>query len=197
MVVANPSPSEEIGRFDEALNHFERLGFSSPEEFNLSDLEQAYLLRAKRYHPDGFVHASSELRRRAMEHSSALNEAYQVLRDRVRRLEYLVKLGGIDLDRSTGEGRAPLPKQSFLLELLERREVFEQILSDCQGEDLEGRLEDLEETLEKELEEELTAAEQKLAKGEIELAAEGLVVRRYLQRMSSEVEEALQNADEA
>lgn len=57
-----------------------------------------------------------------MEHAAALNEAYAVLRQRTGRAEYLVKLGGIDLDSSEPGQGAPQPTQVFLIDMIERRE---------------------------------------------------------------------------
>ena len=50
-----------------------------------------------------------------------------MLRDGVRRAEYLVKLGGVDLDSSDPQSGAPHLTQAFLIEMIERRERLDEV----------------------------------------------------------------------
>jgi molecular chaperone HscB len=166
--------------FDPALDHFARLGLERAWSLDREALEDAYLSRSKLSHPDRFVGADSGTRRAAVEHSSAINEAYRVLRDPVRRAEYLVKLGGIDLDSSDPKTGAPHPQQSFLIEMIERREQL------AGG----GDLDELRDDVEEELDEVFDGALAKLEAGELAAAAAALVHRRYLQRFLDEIDAA-------
>lgn len=168
--------------FDSGLDHFARLGLERAWRVDRNALEDAYLARSRRYHPDRHVGADSATRRAALEHSSALNEAYQVLRNRVRRAEYLVKLGGVDLDSSDPQTGAPHPEQSFLIEMIERRERLDEIAS--AGDDALG---ELQEEIEDELEQVFDAGVAALERGDPRAAAAALVHRRYLQRFNDEV----------
>ena len=71
------------------VTHFERLGL--PRRFALdgAEVERAYLARSRSLHPDFHALGSEAERRASEELSSALNEAYSILRDPFRRADYL------------------------------------------------------------------------------------------------------------
>src|SRR5690606_27651300 len=140
-----------------------------------------YLERSRRYHPDRHVGADSATRRASVEHSSALNQAYRTLRDPVERAEYLVKLGGTDLDSSDPKSGAPHPDQAFLIEMIERRERLEEL--DGAGEDA---LDSLRDEVEDELDKVFAGAVAALASADVRGAAAALVHRRYLRRFIDE-----------
>lgn len=144
-------------------------------------LETNYLDKARQWHPDRFVSASKAEQATAQGMAAQVNEAYRILRDPVRRAEYLVKLGGIDLDSSDPERGAPKPSQAFLLEMLERRDAIEE--GDVEAQDALDDVED-------ELQATLAAANEALADQDIKTAADLLVRCRYLQRLADELEPA-------
>ncbi|KIG16226.1 Chaperone protein HscB [Enhygromyxa salina] len=183
MAAASLSTSDGgLEPFDPALDHFARLGLDRAWRVDRNALEDGYLDRSRRYHPDRHAGADAATRRAALEHSAALNEAYQVLRDRVRRAEYLVKLGGVDLDSSDPQTGAPHPEQSFLIEMIERRERLEAVSSGGTE-----ALEQLRDEIEAELEQVFDAGVAALERGDTRAAAAELVHRRYLQRFNDEV----------
>ncbi|EDM74249.1 co-chaperone HscB [Plesiocystis pacifica SIR-1] len=182
MAAENPSPSEALPPFDPDLDHFARLGLRPGYAVDRDAVEAAYLERSKVVHPDRFATAGSGTRRAALEHSSALNEAYRVVRDRVLRAEYLVKLGGTDLDSSDPEGGAPKPEQAFLIDMIERRDAIDE-----GGVDLD----DLRDSVEDELEAALASAVAGLDAGDHASAAAALVRRRYLDRFLAEIDDAI------
>lgn len=187
----NRSASEgALDRFDPTLDHFTRLGLERDWKIDRDALESGYLERSRRYHPDRHVGADSATRRAAVEHSSALNQAYRTLRDPVARAEYLVKLGGIDLDSSDPHSGAPHPDQAFLIEMIERRERLEPIieLRDA-GQDA---LDELHDEVEDELEEVFDGAVAALARNDIQAAAAALVHGRYLRRFIDEIDRAIE-----
>ncbi len=166
-----------------STDHFTVLGQRRGYGIDRDALESAYLERAAAAHPDRVANGSSGEKRRAMEISSAVNEAYRVLRHPVRRAEYLVKLGGIDLDSSDPQTGAPKMPQTFLIEMIERRETLD--AAKAQG---PAALDDVRETVESELDDVLDDAVESLEAGDIPAAAQRLVTRRYLQRLLDEVE---------
>lgn len=169
----NPSRSEG--------SHFELLGVPRQFEIDSEQLEREYLSRAAAVHPDRVATGTSAQRREAMERSSEVNEAYRTLRDPVRRAEYLVKLGGIDLDSSDAVGGAPKMEQAFLIEMIERREQLEQARE-------QGALDQLRAKVEDELDDVLDDAVASLREGDLRGASEKLVARRYLQRLVDEID---------
>jgi molecular chaperone HscB len=72
-------------------------------------VERGYLELSQQHHPDARGRQTAAVQRAAMERSSRINAAYRVLRDPVLRAEYLIKLGGVDLDSSDPRTGAPHP----------------------------------------------------------------------------------------
>lgn len=183
MAAVSPSPSEATPAG--GVDHFTRLGLPRRYGIDRDALEDAYLQRARKVHPDRFVGAPSGQRRAAMESSAALNEGYQIIRDPVRRAEYLCKLSGIDVDSSDPKAGAPQMDQAFLMEMIERREE----LTSARQAGAEA-LEQLRARVDGELEDVLDDAIEALEAQRIPEAARALVVRRYLQRLIDEIDEA-------
>ncbi|MCX4242862.1 Fe-S protein assembly co-chaperone HscB [Paraliomyxa miuraensis] len=169
------------------MDHFGLLGLPRQYAIDRDALERAYLERAQAAHPDRFVGASSAEQRSAMERSASLNEGYRVLRDPVRRAEYLCRLAGIDVDSSEPEGGAPAMGQAFLMEMIERREAVE----DARREG-PSALDELRDGVEGELDDALDRAVSALQQGDSRRAAEALVERRYLQRLLDELDDEVE-----
>lgn len=162
-------------------NLFECLGLPVTARVDRETLEAQYLELAKRWHPDRFVSSPSQEQAAAQRMAAQVNEAYRTLKDPVRRAEYLVKLGGIDLDSSDPETGAPAPSPAFLMEMLERRDAIEEGERDP---------EDVLDEVESELDESLRAATKALEAQDIKAAADYLVQHRYFQRLADELEPA-------
>ena len=159
-------------------------------DLDRAEIEQRYLELSKLTHPDRFVGGSSSERRAAMERSTAVNVAYRTLRDPVSRVEYLVKLGGIDLDSSDPDGGAPKPDQAFLMDMIERREKVDEARQ--QGPDA---VDDMRIAVEDELDEVFEQAVSKIEDEDIVGAAHCLVTHRYLRRLLGELEETMELAN--
>jgi len=164
------------------MDHFERLGQPRQHALDRDALERAYLERAAAAHPDKVLSDDSSAKRAAMEAAAAINEAYQILRSPVKRAEYLVKLGGRDLDSSDPSVGAPQMPQTFLLEMIEHRER----VSEAQA---QGGLDELRDDVEDQEGQALARAVAALTAEDVQAAARHLVVRRYLQRLLDEIDE--------
>ena len=160
-------------------DYFALLGLARRWQVDRSALERSYLERSRATHPDAFVGKSAAAQRTALEASSRLNTAYSVLRDPVRRAEYLVKLGGVDLDSSDPVRGSPQPSQSFLIQMIELRERLAEDDTDAIRDEIEARAE--------QAFDEAVAA---LERNDIPVAARELVARRYYQRFLDEVADA-------
>ena len=162
---------------------FERLGLARRFGLERDAIEKAYLERAQVVHPDRFATATGGEQRAAMEASAALNEAYRIVRDPVRRAEYLCKLAGIDVDSNDPRQGAPAMSQVFLVEMIERREQLED--ARAQG---ASALEALRQGVEDEVDDALDKAVRALDADDPQDAARSLVERRYLQRLLDEID---------
>ncbi len=91
--------------------------FGLPRSLNLSldDLQKRFYELSRQLHPDRFMQKPEAERQRALDMSSALNDAYRTLKDPVKRAQYLLTLEGFDIGEQRSKDVPP--------ELLE--EVFE------------------------------------------------------------------------
>lgn len=100
------------------FDHFARFGLERVYDVDQVALERRWLELSRRLHSDRQVGKSSADRTRALMLSASLNEGFAILREPVRRAEYLLGLkGGVgpEKDRRTPQG--------FLEESLELRET--------------------------------------------------------------------------
>ncbi len=104
---------------------FALLGLERRYDVDREELDRHYRDLSRKYHPDRFATAPAAERTRSLLASTALNDAYRILKDPVRRAEHLLELGGQKLtERETVE-------PSFLMEIMELREALAE--ADPQG----------------------------------------------------------------
>jgi molecular chaperone HscB len=108
---------------DLSSNHFELFGLPQTFELERSRLDARYRELQRQVHPDRFASAGDQERRVSMQQAARLNEAYQVLKDPLRRGRYLLELRGLDLD----EQQQSLRDTAFLMEQMELREELEAV----------------------------------------------------------------------
>jgi len=105
--------------------------FDLPRKLELdpAGLEKEFYALSRRLHPDVFAQSNDQERAWSLEQSSMLNDAYRILKDPIKRTEYLLRLEGVELEeqskQATEKARATgqLKKQAVPADLLE--EVFE------------------------------------------------------------------------
>lgn len=102
-------------------NHFEL--FQLPQQFaiDMAALEKAYLSVQGQTHPDRFVQATDAEKRVAMQWATRANEAFQTLKNPLKRAAYLCELHGADVAADTNTAMAP----AFLMQQMEWREALE------------------------------------------------------------------------
>jgi molecular chaperone HscB len=104
-------------------DYFTLLGL--PAEFNLdlAALESAYFREQRVSHPDRFVGKPAAERQAALSRSVEINEAYNHLKDPLKRAQYLLHLQGIEVGT---EADSVKPSASLLMETMELRERIEE-----------------------------------------------------------------------
>ncbi|GGX18804.1 co-chaperone protein HscB [Undibacterium macrobrachii] len=102
-------------------NHFALFNLPMQFELDRTQLDTAYREVQSRVHPDKFVQAGDAEKRVAMQWATQANEAYQTLKDPLKRATYLCNLNGVDLQT---ESNTSMPA-SFLMQQMEWREAFD------------------------------------------------------------------------
>ena len=113
------------------IDYYGLLGIPRVLNPSLDDLQQRYYALSRELHPDRFMQKPEAERQRALDMSSALNDAYRTLKDPVKRAQYLLGLEGFDIGEQRSKDVPP--------ELLE--EVFElnMAIEEMRGGDDSGR----------------------------------------------------------
>ena len=104
-------------------NHFELFGLTATFDVDADDLAVRYRELQRRVHPDKFANASDHERRLSMQMTTLVNEAFQVLKDPVRRGGYLLSLRNVNLGEESDTSMDP----AFLMEQMEWRENLDEM----------------------------------------------------------------------
>jgi molecular chaperone HscB len=102
-------------------SHFDLFHLPARFTLDLEALEHAYRTVQAQVHPDRFAAAGDAQKRIAMQWATRANEAYQTLRDPLKRATYLLSLRGIDVGASENTSMEP----AFLMQQMEWRERVE------------------------------------------------------------------------
>ncbi|EKF9406236.1 co-chaperone HscB [Vibrio cholerae] len=105
------------------MNYFELFGLPIQFEVDGSLLSSQFRALQKRFHPDNFATASERDRLMAVQQAAQINDAYQTLKDSLRRAEYLLSLQGIEMNAEQQTLQDPM----FLMEQMELREELESV----------------------------------------------------------------------
>jgi molecular chaperone HscB len=80
-------------------NPFEYLGLSPTFDISVAQLSDNYLNRQHTLHPDKFVTKSAEEKLYAQQHSSYINQCYQILNNNITRAEALLAYHGHSINK--------------------------------------------------------------------------------------------------
>ena len=174
--------------FNLQQNYFSLLG--QPENFRLDNamLDQQYHLLQTQVHPDKFSHLSEAERRMSMQWATRANEAYQTLRNPIKRARYLLGLHGVDTQEETN---TVMPME-FLMEQMEWREAVEEAQRSSDIDQLEK--------LEARLQHEVSLLQELLAvkiddEQSYSAAAEGVRKLKFLEKLAEEIVSAFDVID--
>ncbi|WP_456405387.1 co-chaperone HscB [Thiolapillus sp.] len=107
--------------FDLSKNHFELFGLPVGFIVDGSALAERYRDLQRVVHPDRYANGSAQEQRLALQQATRINEAYEILKDPVKRAQYLLSLHGIDMQAEKETTR----DTAFLMEQLQLREELE------------------------------------------------------------------------
>ena len=109
--------------FDFSRNYFELFGMPVGFLLDGGELATRYRELQKVVHPDRFAAAGGHSQRLSLQGATLVNEAYETLRDRLRRAQYLLQLNGIDVDPQ----QSTLDDPGFLMQQMELREALAEV----------------------------------------------------------------------
>lgn len=101
------------------VDHFQRLGVTRTFDVDVPAVDRLYFDLQRQLHPDRFATKSPKERALSQQQATALNDAYEMLKDPLKRADYLVHLSGVNV---LPEGCNLVHDQSILMEAMEMRE---------------------------------------------------------------------------
>ena len=105
--------------------YYELLGIPRRLKLSLDELQNRYYELSRQLHPDRFMQKPEAEQQRALDMSSALNDAYRTLKDPVKRAQYLLSQEGFDI----GEQRSKDVPPELLEEVFELNMALEEMRS--------------------------------------------------------------------
>ena len=106
------------------VTHFQRLGVEYSFDVDVSALDQLYFDLQRQLHPDRFANKTSKEKALSQQQATALNDAYEILKDPLRRADYMVHVQGVGV---LPEGCNLVQDQSILIEAMQMRERLETV----------------------------------------------------------------------
>jgi molecular chaperone HscB len=104
-----------------AIDHYTRLGMSPTFDIDLDLLQKQYFGFQRRLHPDRFAAKSGKEKALSQSQATALNEAYETLKDSLKRAAYLLGLRGHPVDLTAC---GTINDRELLMEQMEKREAL-------------------------------------------------------------------------
>lgn len=160
-------------------NHFELFHLPQSFSIDMAVLNKAFHEVQSQAHPDKFANATSTEKRVAMQWATRANEAYQTLKDPLKRATYLCELNGVELQT---ESNTAMPRE-FLMQQMEWREA----LDDAKAEKDMAALEKLEAELRSVHKEEIARIGTLLDSKDFAQAAQNVRQLMFLEKFDEEV----------
>jgi len=105
------------------VNYFQLFGLDSKFTLDTKALAQTYQNLQKAVHPDRFAHASSQDQLLAVQKSAMINDAYQMLKNPLKRAEYMLKIRETEMPSE----QASFSDNGFLMRQMELREMLAEV----------------------------------------------------------------------
>lgn len=106
-------------------NYFEIFDIPVSIEVDLNKVSESYHDLQKEFHPDRFSNSDESERRAAVQTTSLINQAFQTLKEPISRVQYMLKLKGVDID---SESDTTMDTE-FLMQQMEFREAIAEVRS--------------------------------------------------------------------
>ncbi len=169
---------------DLSRNYFELFGLPVGYTLDPAALAGRYRELQRVVHPDRFASAPEQERRLALQRATLVNEAFETLRDPLRRAQYLLTLHGLDSTQETATTR----DAEFLMEQMELREA---LASAAEAEDPGARLDELMRDIRKMIDAQvaqLAVLFEEATPESLEVAREAVSKMQFLNKLYNEAE---------
>ena len=103
-------------------NYFELLNVPFAYALDKGLLKRNFLIKSKEAHPDFFTQDSDEAQSAALDQSAKLNDAYQILNNDERRLNYILEQRGVVLKDEKHQ-----LSNVFLMEMMDLNELLDEL----------------------------------------------------------------------
>ena len=151
------------------LNHFQKFNLEAKFSIDELNLETTYLKLQRQFHPD-----SSPDQTQDQINSILINQAYQILKNPIKRAIYLLQLNGINID---SEECLTKPSTETLMLIMEiREEIFE-------AKNAQNPIDDIRKRIKKMINDEIPQIANSLAEEQYEEAAQKLIKVKYLDKI--------------
>jgi molecular chaperone HscB len=105
------------------VNYFQIFAFEEQFELDVNKLAELFQTLQKKVHPDKFAHASNQEQLVAVKRSTLINDAYQTLKNPLKRAQYLLELRKSDQPNE----QASFSDNSFLMRQMELHEMLDDV----------------------------------------------------------------------
>lgn len=103
------------------VDHFRRLGVPMTFDVDVAALDAKFFELQRQLHPDRFATRTPREKAFSQQQAVALNEAYETLKDNLKRADYLLEVRGVD---QMPDGCHLVNDQALLMESMELREAL-------------------------------------------------------------------------
>tara|TARA_B110000438_G_scaffold290754_1_gene326891 strand:+ start:719 stop:1270 length:552 start_codon:yes stop_codon:yes gene_type:complete len=166
------------------VNYFQLFGLEIQFTIDLTRLSTLYQTLQKKVHPDRFAHASSQEQMLAVKKSTLINDAYQTLKNPLKRAQYLLELRGVDMPSE----QASFGDISFLMRQMELREMLAEVKD---ADDIDSAVFEVSEVFEAEFQQLFSQLQTQLADNTSEsnnLACDNLRKLKFYQKLHVELD---------
>ena len=170
-------------------NYFEL--FSLPVDFDidLGELGNKYRALQQDVHPDKFASADAQAQRVSVQRTTHLNEAYETLKDPLRRGFYMLERQGV----GSGTHEYTTSDGAFLMQQLEHREALENVSAQ---EDPFAALDALREAADAEEREQIATFRAAWNAADFDTANDALTKVMFIRRMQQQIDETEERLEE-
>lgn len=166
------------------MNYFEIFGLEETFSVELKQLAERFQAIQKSVHPDRFAHASSQEQLLAVKKSTAVNDAYQTLKNPIKRAGYILSLRGVEIPSE----QITFSDNMFLMRQMELREMLAEVKF---AEDVDAAIFEVNQVLEIEFEQLFKAMQVSLhenSESSNKAACESLRKLKFYQKLHQELD---------